>query len=329
MGNVRSAAVAALEALASTQLGLFTLEQARHIGVPSQTIAYQANPGRRWRRVLPSVYELTRLPPDPDRVMLAALLWAGPEAVLSHRAAGLIEGLDGIREGQPEILTIDTKVTKGVVVHRGEVAKSDITTTGQLRHTKVVRTVLDLSSVLDDDTLELVVESALRRNRRWERQFLEAAESGHRGCRALQRVLARRGPGTPPTESELETRYIQVLRTVDVPPPVRQHCVVDENNQFLGRLDLCWPEAHLWVELDGSAWHDRPEALFRDRRRQNNVVAELEWLPLRFTWPDVLGRPGATAAQSEAAYRRRAASVGARSAAATGLLRVLPPVKCP
>jgi hypothetical protein len=239
--------------------------------------------------------------------MFAAQLWAGPGAVLSHRAAGVILGLDGIRSALPEILSAETKAAKGVVVHRGTVTDNDITTTGHLRHTTVARTVLDLACVLDDDTLELVLESALRRNARWEHRFIAAAESGRRGCRALHRVLARRGPGTPPTESELETRYVQLLRTVDVPAPVRQYRVVDNNRHVLGRLDLCWPQAKLWVELDGRTWHDRPDALFRDRHRQNDVVAELQWLPLRFTWVDVVHHPSDTASQTELAYRRRMA----------------------
>jgi hypothetical protein len=241
--------------------------------------------------------------------MLAAQLWAGPGAVLSHRAAGLILGLDGIRDAQPEMLSMDSKFTKGVVVHRGAVANDDITTTGLVRHTKIVRTVLDLAAVLDDDTLELVLESALRRNPGWERHLLAACESGRRGSRALRRVLGRRGPGAPPTDSELETRYIQILRTVAVPPPVRQFRVLNDCGRVLGRLDLCWPEARLWVELDSRAWHDRPEALFRDRDRQNDVVEELQWVPLRFTWPDVLGKPGRTAEKTEAVYRSRLARV--------------------
>jgi len=296
-----------VEARASTQLGLFTLGEARALGLRQQAVSYHARPGGRWRRVLPRVYELTALPPDQRRPMFAAQLWAGPGAVLSHRAAGLILALDGIREAPPEILSMEPKVTNSVVVHRGPVAMGDIMRTGHLRHTTIVRTVLDLSCLLDDDTLELVVESALRKNPRWERNFMAAAESGRRGCRALQRVLTRRGPGTPPTESELETRYIQLLRTVDVPTPVRQHRVVGDNHQVLGRLDLCWPRAKLWVELDGRAWHDRPEALFRDRRRQNDVVAEIEWLPLRFTWADVVDHPRETASQTELVCRRRMA----------------------
>jgi very-short-patch-repair endonuclease len=253
------------------------------------------------------VYQLAGLAPDPRRIMFAAQLWGGPAAVVSHRAAAVILGLDGIRDASPEIWSPTAGATTGIIVHTGTMARSDIATTGPVRHTNPVRTTLDLARVVDGQVLEMVVESVLRRNRRWERQLLRLAESGQRGCRAVQRVLALRGAGVPPTESELETRYIQLIRSTSVPPPIRQFRVVNELGRVLGRLDLCWPEAKLWVELDGSVWHDQPDALFRDRERQNDVVAELAWLPLRFTWRDVLGRPAETAAKTEATYWRRLA----------------------
>jgi len=76
----------------------------------------------------------------------------------------------------------------------------------------------------------------------------------------------------------------------------------------IGRLDICWPDVGLWVELDGHAWHDTARALLYDRRRQNELAAALQWLPLRFTWDDVTERPDATARLTEIAYRRRARS---------------------
>ena len=301
----RRTAIRAVETWAATQSGLFTLAEAESFRLTRHLVAYHARPGGRWERVLPAVYQLAERAPDPHRLMLAAQLWAGPEAVLSHRAAALILGLDGVSDPRPELWSPNGKRTGGVTVHSGNVPASDITTTGQLRHTKVLRTVLDLARVFDDDTLELVVESALRRDPRWERELGKAAISGRPGCRRLQRVLARRDPGVPPTESELETRYIQLLRTIDIPSPVRQYRVMDDKHHVLGRLDLCWPEARLWVELDGKAWHDCPDALYRDRQRQNDIVGELQWSPLRFTWRDVVSDASATAAQTERTYRRR------------------------
>jgi very-short-patch-repair endonuclease len=82
--------------------------------------------------------------------------------------------------------------------------------------------------------------------------------------------------------------------------------VFDDAGRCVGRLDVCWPDAGLWVELDGRGVHDRPQALLYDRHRQNDLASRLQWLPLRFTWDDVTRRPRHTTRLTEAAYRRRA-----------------------
>ena len=43
-------------------------------------------------------------------------------------------------------------------------------------------------------------------------------------------------------------------------------------------------------EADGAEAHDLPMAVFRDRTRQNDIVAAGYW-PVRFAWPDT-NRPG-------------------------------------
>jgi hypothetical protein len=235
--------------------------------------------------------------------MLAALLWAGPTAVLSHRTAAAMLGLDGMSPSPAELWARRGHRTGGVIVHRGEIDPRDVLRTGLLRATCLRRTVIDLASVLDEDLLELVVESAFRRDRHLE--FDHMARTA--GAARLRRVLARRPPGAPPTESELETRYLQLIRGAGLPPPVRQHTVFDEGGRCVGRLDVCWPEVGLWVELDGRATHTRAPALLADRHRQNQLADRLQWLPLRFTWDDVVSRPRQTARFTEQAYARRRA----------------------
>jgi very-short-patch-repair endonuclease len=45
------------------------------------------------------------------------------------------------------------------------------------------------------------------------------------------------------------------------------------------------------IEVDGWAFHHSPERFQRDRTRQNDLVA-LGWTVLRFTWGDLVERPG-------------------------------------
>jgi very-short-patch-repair endonuclease len=297
-----SAPVAAAERLAHTRLGLFTAPEAYAVGVTPELLNHHSRPGGRWRRVLPRVYELAGQPPDRRRPPLAALLWAGPRAVLSHHTAARILRLDGALPGRRELWAPRGHAPEGITLHRGVVPPEDVARTGMLLHTTLDRTVRDLAHILDDETLELVVESVLRRRPGWRADL----DGGSRqGAARLQRVLARRPPGAPATESELETRYLQAVRTVGLPAPTRQHRVVDDRGICLGRLDLCWPDAGLWVELDGRAYHEQPKALLHDRRRQNELAIRLQWQPLRFTWEDVVHHPNATARTTWLAYQRR------------------------
>jgi len=300
MTKVRLTAVAAVEATARTRLGLFTLADANACGLSTSLLRYHCRRAR-WSRLLPGVYGLNDVPDSAQRPMLAALLWAGPTAVLSHRTAAAMLGLDGIVPSPVELWARRAHGTAGVIVHRGEIEPPDVVRTGLLRATRLRRTVIDLASVLDDDLLELVVESALRRDRNLD--FDRPA--GTCGAARLRRVLARRPPGAPPTESELETRYLQLIRAAALPPPVRQHTVFDDVGRCVGRLDVCWPEVGLWVELDGRATHTQGPALLSDRHRQNQLADRLQWLPLRFTWEDVVARPRQTARFTEHAYARR------------------------
>ncbi|MHB8467116.1 MAG: hypothetical protein ACYDH6_01660 [Acidimicrobiales bacterium] len=286
-----------MERAALSRLGLITAEQALAAGVSAALIRYHARPEGRWARVLPRVYAVRAAPDHPSRPFLAALLWAGPGAVLSHRAAAVVLGLDGVPSALPELWSRRTRPPTGVIGHRGSVEPTAIIRRGPLTLTTVARTILDLGAVLDEERLELAVESGLRRDRALEPSLRERSAPA-----TLRRVMERRPPNAPPTESELETRFLQVTRLVDLPPPVRQYPVLFDG-RCIARLDFCWPEAGLWVELDGRATHDNATAFYADRRRQNDVIALLRWQLLRFGWHDVVDHPMVAARKTLALYR--------------------------
>ena len=107
------------------------------------------------------------------------------------------------------------------------------------------------------------------------------------GTTRIRRVLDLRPDGAPATESLLETLMVQLIRTVPgLPDPVRQ-LVVDS-----ARLDQCWPDIGLFIELDGQ--HHRGQPVY-DARRETAVVAATGWLCGRFTWTEVVRLPISTA----------------------------------
>jgi very-short-patch-repair endonuclease len=63
------------------------------------------------------------------------------------------------------------------------------------------------------------------------------------------------------------------------------------------------PERRIAIEADGRSAHDGPDALHQDRFRQN-VLKLAGWVVLRFTWADVLRRPGYVVATVRGALLR-------------------------
>jgi hypothetical protein len=88
-------------------------------------------------------------------------------------------------------------------------------------------------------------------------------------------------------ESPLETRVR--LRAADggVPPDELQYRVRDRHGNVVAIADMAWTRARVVGEADGADAHDNPVAVFRDRKRQNDIV-NAGFVPLRFTWEDTL-----------------------------------------
>lgn len=86
-----------LFALAATQAGYFTAEQAREIGYDSRTLWHHANTGQ-LERVSRGFYRLAEFPADSHEDVIAAWVKAGPDrAVVSHETALALYDLTPIR----------------------------------------------------------------------------------------------------------------------------------------------------------------------------------------------------------------------------------------
>jgi hypothetical protein len=88
-------------------------------------------------------------------------------------------------------------------------------------------------------------------------------------------------------ESPLETRIRLLALDGGLPPPVLQWRIQDPDHGCHYRIDLGWPQFLLGLEADGLGPHGTPQALYRDRHRQNRLATLLPGLTLlRFTWAD-------------------------------------------
>lgn len=91
-------------------------------------------------------------------------------------------------------------------------------------------------------------------------------------------------------ESPLESRARLACLDAGIGPDALQLDILGSGGAHLGRIDLAWllPDGTwLLVEIDGAAVHGAPDAVYRDRARQNGLVTAGGSRLLRFTARDV------------------------------------------
>jgi very-short-patch-repair endonuclease len=188
----------------------------------------------------------------------------------------------------------------GVRLHRrSSWGRSDVTRRDGIPVTSPARTLIDLATLLDHEPLEAAVNDADKLGL-LDPEALRAAVDNHAGVHgvaALRKVLDRRTFRL--TDSELERRFLRLVRQACLPPPRTRERV----NGF--RVDFHWPELGLIVETDGLRYHRTATQQARDRLRdQAHVRAGL--VSLRFTHGQIALDPGQVArVLREVAERRR------------------------
>jgi hypothetical protein len=126
----RAAVEAALHATLLRQAGVITRAQALAAGLSADAVDRRLA-ARRWHPVHPRVYRDGAFPPTADAALRAAVLWAGPGAVLSGAAAAWWHGL---LPDPPVVVGVTVprrrcpRPRAGVTVRRRELAAPDVRT---------------------------------------------------------------------------------------------------------------------------------------------------------------------------------------------------------
>lgn len=285
---------AQLTALAAAQSGLVSAAQCTASGVSPNRRATLVRAGL-WRRPTHGVYDTgPTADPPPDvarrRAAWLGLLALGPDAAAVGACALVLHGVNGLpRRLEPEVALAGGRRGRsrdGILVRRYEaphvvadgaritplpVALAQALCRLPRRHVVAVLDDVVHRGLLDESATDAFV----------------AALTGRRGCRRVrlwsELVDAR-------SESTLES--LARLACVDggVPPDDLQVLFRDAHGRVVARGDLGWRlpgDRWLLGEIDGREFHDVPEALLHDRRRQNALVATRGVDVLRFAVEDV------------------------------------------
>ena len=310
-GDVPSARVR-LAAVASGQLGLFTVEQAHRADVSDWTLWRLVGAGE-VERVHRLVYRFVAGPFDDRARALAAALACGQDAVVAYSWAARLHGLGRVPvTDRPETVVVGSRLPEvtGVAAHRTRRLDGlDRSTVDGIPVTSGARTVIDLTDDrLDrDETIALADDAICARvtSRWWLHRRAATLKNGRSGVGILEQITA------PGAEGEfwswLERQFSRVVRRAGLPLP-RFNVEVTDAGGFVGFADALWT-AGVVVELFGLRFHQRPAERQRDEDKANRY-ALLGLLVLRFTWHDVVQRPEHVVAQIRRALATRGVSAG-------------------
>lgn len=239
---------------------------------------------------------------------LAAVLAAGPGAVLSHRDAGVLHGLGQWNYGRFEVTAAaDIGSTARIrVFARRQLVSEDVTVVEAIPVTAVARTLVDLAELLSYDRL-LDVLTGAEQTRQFDLHALHRAldrvshRPGPGHARLLAALTEQRQRGLQLTRSQLEIALRRLVREQRL-PPAQLNARIDGEE-----VDAYWPEQRLVVEADGWEFHRDRASFARDRAKTNDLTL-LGYTVLRFTHDDVVRRQSQTAAKIRNALSRATAA---------------------
>jgi hypothetical protein len=168
---------------------------------------------------------------------LAAVLAAGPNAVLSHRSAAALWGIRDARRARVEVTVGRVCRRPGIQAHRIVLAPDEVTVERAIPVTTPARTLLDLAEQLTPQRLERAVHEAEYR-RLTSPLSLDALLTRHRGRRgtaALQAIVDRGRLGRTLTRSDFEIDFLAFLDAHRLERPL--------TNEPIGPLDRRRPLA--------------------------------------------------------------------------------------
>jgi len=271
--------------IADGQFGVVSRQQALDIGFTPRQIQLRVEAGR-WDVPFRGVYRIVGAPASLQQSAMAAALYAGDQALVSHATAGKLWAIEGARGSDVELWVPASKRADvdGLILHRGtRLDRADRDKLGPIPITTVARTIIDLSARMEDDRLLSAMEGAFRRGlvtpERLGARVEALRKSGRPGAGRLAELLAGRSGAA--LESVLEAKVWLLVRRCGVPLPRRQFWVALPGGRY--RLDFAWPDRRVAIECDGWEHHGRRSAFAPDRARLAEFAAA-RWRILPVTW---------------------------------------------
>lgn len=282
----------AVIAHATSNEGVITRREALALGMSERTLDRRLDEGI-LVKIATAVYALPGVFEAESSTLAAATRGLG--AVVSHQAAARLHGVTVA--GPRLVVSVPhrrTHLFTDVVVHQlTDIREVDVSGADGLPITTPCRTVLDLAAVLSLTQLGRAMDrfatKGLATFDQMSHVLGELGRKGKPGVVRLRRALEPRLSSQGNSESDLESRLLEVIRLSGLPEPQSQHRP-NWLKHVNGRVDLAYPESNLVVEGDSREWHG-DEYTFQADRERDNLAQLAGWRILRFTWHDVTRKP--------------------------------------
>src|SRR3954462_9861562 len=228
---------------------------------------------------------------------MAAVLAAGPDAVLSHWSAA---ALWMIRPNARSIIDITTphksRSWDGIRRHHKALPADEVTLEEGIPVTSVPRTIFDLAATEDVDSVASMLRESEYRNL-WDRLSLPDLVERYRGRRGVRKVrLALQRITEEPSgrkRSKLEERFGPFLRRHRLPLPRFNDWILLGAKRY--QVDCHWSGKNQIVELDGWQGH-RTRTAFREDGARDRALRVAGYSVTHLTRNQLDAEPGAIAA---------------------------------
>lgn len=260
----------------SARDGVITAAALRGLGVPGPTIARRCREGGRWRRLLPGVVLLGTGPPTRRQRLGGALLYGGPQAIVTGleacRRHGVRRGPDP--NGDVHLLVPHDRQlrTSGFVVVERTTRLPRPQVRDNVPLAPAYRACLDGARRLHStaEITELVADTVQRGLCTPAQLAAELRDGSQRGSAGPRRVLADISAGV---RSTAERDAKRLIARSGLPEPWWNVEVYDMHGQLLGIADAWFDEVALTWEINSYAWHLNPQAYAAEVKRTASMVA--------------------------------------------------------
>jgi hypothetical protein len=257
---------AKVRVLAERQSGRVGWAQLIALGLDDSSISRWAASGY-LHQVHPRVYAVGHRAPSVEADLTAAVLYAGPGAMLSHATALWWLGLIDRRPWPIEVSTPRRcRSVHGVKIHGRRTCER--IWHKRLPTTSVEQALLDFAAVAPLERLRYALANADYHKVLDLPALGEVAGAGRAGSTKLRKALERHEPKLARTRSPLERLFLPLCESYGIPLPD------DVNVRIAGILvDAVWWKQRVVVELDGRGNHSSWAQIQRDRSNELTLRA--------------------------------------------------------